>query len=258
MILEVEGISCGYAAADALSGVTLRVGPGELVAVAGPNGSGKSTLLRAMSRVLRPRLGRAFLSGRDLYGEVAARESARAIGVVPQEAPLEFEVTCGEIVLLGRAPYLGRFGTEGPEDRRAAREAMERTGTWELRDRPVREVSGGERQRVLLARAFAQEPRVLLLDEPTAHLDAAYQARILRIVGELRGERGTAVVATFHDLNLAAACADRMVLLKEGRVAAAGRPAEVLVEGALREVFGPELAVRRHPDTGGPLVVVRP
>lgn len=258
MILEVEGISCGYAAADALSGATLGVGPGELLAVAGPNGSGKSTLLRAMSRVLRPRLGRAVLSGRDLYEEVGARESARAIGVVPQEAPLEFEFTCGEIVRMGRSPYLGRLGSERPEDRRAVREAMERTGTWELRDRPVRDVSGGERQRVLLARAFAQEPRVLILDEPTAHLDAAYQARILRLVGDLRRERGTAVVATFHDLNLAAACAQRMVLLKEGRVVAAGRPAEVLVEGVLREVFGPELAVRRHPDTGGPLVVVRP
>lgn len=258
MILEVEGVSCGYGAADALSGVTLRVGPGELLAVAGPNGSGKSTLLRAMSRVLRPRLGRAFLSGQDLYEDVGARESARAIGVVPQEAPLDFEFTCGEIVLMGRSPYLGRFGSERPEDRRAAREAMERTGTWELRDRPVREVSGGERQRVLLARAFAQEPRVLILDEPTAHLDVAYQARILRIVGDLRRERGTAVVAAFHDLNLAASCADRVVLLKEGRVAAAGRPAEVLVEGTLREVFGPGLAVRHDPDTGGPLVVVRP
>ena len=257
MILEVSGVACAYDGRDVLSDVTLRVAPGEFVAIAGPNGSGKSTLLRAMSRVLRPRLGKALLDGCDLYA-IPAAQSARALGVVPQEAPLEFDFTVEEVVLMGRAPHLGRFQSEGERDRAVAREALERTGTWDLRKRSIRELSGGERQRVILARAFAQEPQALLLDEPTAHLDLAYQAQVLRIARSLREEKRTAVLATLHDLNLAAAFADRLVLLHQGRIAAAGTPKEVLTEAVLRPVFGPEVAVRAHPDTGGPLVLVRP
>jgi iron complex transport system ATP-binding protein len=256
MILEVSGIACAYDGADVLSEVTLRLGPGDFVAVAGPNGSGKSTLIRALSRVLRPRLGSALLDGTDLY-MIPARQSAQAIAVLPQETPLEFEFTCEEIVLMGRSPHLRRFETETEHDRAIAREAMERTGTWDLRHRPVIELSGGERQRVLLARAFAQEPRVLLLDEPTAHLDLTYQVQILRLVRALRDEKKTAVLASLHDLNLAAAYADRMVLLCRGRVQAAGTPGDVLTEPVLRPIFGPEVLVRSHPDTGGPLVLVR-
>jgi len=256
VILEVEGIACAYGAEDALSGVTLRVGPGDFVAVAGPNGSGKSTLVRAMSRVLRPRLGRALLDGRDLYS-LPAGESARSVAVVSQESPAEFEFTCEEIVLMGRAPHLARFQSEGERDLALAREAMERTGTWELRGRSILDLSGGERQRVILARAFAQEPRVLLLDEPTAHLDIAFQVQILRLVQSLRREKETAVLATLHDLNLAAAFAERVVLLSRGRIAAAGTPAEVLVERTLREVFGAEVTVRPHPETGRPWVLVK-
>ncbi len=257
MILEVSGVACAYDGRDVLSDVTLRVAPGEFVAIAGPNGSGKSTLLRAMSRVLRPRLGKALLDGCDLY-EIPAAQSARAVGVVPQEAPLDFDFTVEEVVLMGRAPHLGRFQSEGERDRAVAREALERTGTWELRRRSIRELSGGERQRVILARAFAQEPQALLLDEPTAHLDLAYQAQVLRIARSLREEKKTAVLATLHDLNLAAAFADRLLLLHQGRIAAAGTPKEVLTEAVLRPVFGPEVMVRAHPETGGPLVLVRP
>jgi len=256
VILEVDGVACAYGGEDALSGVTLRAGPGDFVAVAGPNGSGKSTLVRAMSRVLRPRLGRALLDGEDLYA-IPARRSAQAIAVVSQETPAEFEFTVEEIVLMGRSPHLRRFQAEGERDRALAREAMERTGTWGLRGRSILELSGGERQRVVLARAFAQEPRVLLLDEPTAHLDIAFQVQILRLARALREEKGTAVLATLHDLNLAAAYADRIVLLSRGRVAAAGAPAEVLTEPTLREVFGAEVTVRPHPETGRPLVLVR-
>jgi iron complex transport system ATP-binding protein len=256
MILEVAGIACGYDGADVLSDVTLRLSPGDFVAVAGPNGSGKSTLIRALSRVLRPRLGSALLDGSDLYA-IPARRSAQAIAVLPQETSVEFEFSCEEVVLMGRAPHLGRFQTEREEDHRVVREAMERTSTWELRQRPVLELSGGERQRVLLARAFAQEPRILLLDEPTAHLDLSFQVQVLRLVRALRDEKKTAVLASLHDLNLAAAYADRIVLLSKGKIAAAGAPKDVLVEAVLRPIFGPEVTVHSHPDTGAPLILVK-
>jgi iron complex transport system ATP-binding protein len=256
MMLEATGIACAYDGTDVLSDVTLRLSPGDFVAVAGPNGSGKSTLIRALSRVLRPRLGSAMLDGRDLYA-LPARESARAIAVLPQESSIEFEFTCEEVVMMGRAPHLGRFETESERDRAVVREAMERTSTWDLRARPVVELSGGERQRVLLARAFAQEPKILLLDEPTAHLDVSFQVQILRLVRELRDDRKTTVLASLHDLNLAAAYADRIVLLSKGRIAAAGTPKDVLVESVLRPVFGPEITVWTHPDSGAPLVLVK-
>jgi iron complex transport system ATP-binding protein len=198
-----------------------------------------------------------LLDGRDLYRETDARTAARALAVVPQDAPVEFEFLVEEIVLMGRHPHLGRFDVETSRDREAARRAMERTGTWELRGRPVTELSGGERRRVLLARALAQEARLLLLDEPTAHLDVHFQVETLRIV---RGHvaAGGAAIAVLHDLNLAAAMASRIVLLKQGRIAGDGPTNEMLDERRLKEIFGPEVMVRPHPD-GGPLVLpVRP
>ena len=257
MLLCAEALSCGYGGDDVLRDLSFGVSAGELVAVAGPNGSGKSTLVRALSGVLRPRAGRVALEGRDLAG-VAPRDAARAIAVVAQESAVEFDFSCEEIVLMGRTPHLGRFQREGPPDLAAAREAMERTGTWEFRARPVLELSGGERQRVFLARAFAQEPRILLLDEPTSHLDLAYQVGILRLARGLALERKVAVVAVMHDLNLASAYADRMALLHRGGLVATGPVEEVLREERLREVYGTDLAVRPHPETGRPHVYVKP
>jgi cobalamin transport system ATP-binding protein len=239
-MLAAESITCGYGAGDVLLDVTVSVGPGEIVGVIGPNGAGKSTLLRALSRVLRPRLGRALLEGRDLYS-MRPRESARVIGVVPQEGAPVFEFTAHEVVMMGRTPHLGRFESESARDAAVVRSAMERTATWELRDRPVTELSGGERQRVVLARAFAQEPRVLLLDEPTAHLDLGHQAQTMRMVREL----GCATVAVMHDLTLAAACCGRLVLLARGRV---------MAEGArLEAAYGVRVHVE---DVGGRLAVM--
>ena len=242
MLLEVDGITCAYDGADVLGDVTLRVDAGDRVGVIGPNGAGKSTLVRAMSRVLRPRLGRTLMDGRDLYGSVTAPEAARSVAVVPQESSTPFEFTCREIVLMGRSPHLGRFQSESPRDLEIVQRAMERTATWELRDRSITELSGGERQRVILARAFAQEPRVLLLDEPTAHLDLGHQVQTMRLVRDL----DCTVVAVLHDLNLAAAYFKRLIVLHLGKVFAAGSPEEVLTCEKLKEVYDVEVWIERR------------
>jgi iron complex transport system ATP-binding protein len=256
MILEVSGIACAYDGADVLSDVTMRLSPGDFTAVAGTQRVGEIDAHPGAEPGAAAAAGVGASRRRDLYG-LPAREAARSIAVLPQESTLEFEFTCEEVVLMGRAPHLGRFETESERDRAVVREAMERTSTWELRRRVILELSGGERQRVLLARAFAQEPKILLLDEPTAHLDLAFQVQILRLVRELRDEKKTAVLASLHDLNLAAAYADRIVLLSRGKIAAAGPPKEVLAESVLRPVFGNDVMVRTHPDTGAPLVLVK-
>ena len=252
-MLRLEDVSCAYDGATVLAGATLEVRPGELVVVAGPNGSGKTTLLRAAARSLEPRAGRVLLEGRDLYRETDAASAARSLAVVPQEIAIDFEFLVEEVVLMGRHPHLGWFGTPSERDRAVVRTSMERTGTWSLKDRPVTELSGGERRRVLLARALAQEAKLFLLDEPTAHLDLRFQVETLRIVRS-HVEAGGAAVAVLHDLNLAASCATRVVLLKGGRIAADGPVATVLEERLLKDVFGPEVHVRKHPD-GGPLVL---
>ncbi|MBI4566052.1 MAG: ABC transporter ATP-binding protein [Planctomycetes bacterium] len=254
-LLKLESVSCAYDGPTVVEGVSLEVRAGEFVAIAGPNGSGKTTLLRAASRAMAPRSGRVLLDGRDLYEETDAKSAARRLAVVPQDAVVEFDFLALEIVLMGRYPHLGRFDAETERDREAARQAMERTDTWELRDRPITELSGGERRRVLMARALAQEAQILLLDEPTSHLDIHFQVEILRLLKN-HVDAGGASVAVMHDLNLAAAFASRVVLLQEGRVTGEGPPREMLVEEKLKSVFGPHLEVRAHPD-GGPLVLPR-
>jgi iron complex transport system ATP-binding protein len=255
MIIEATGISCTYDGPDVLSDLSLRIEPGEFVAITGPNGSGKSTLLRTLSRVLKPKLGQALLDGINLY-EISPAESARSIAVVPQQAATDFDFTCEEVVTMGRSPHLKPFRGESNQDLHIIQQSMERTGTWDLRTRSISDLSGGERQRVILARAFAQSPKILILDEATAHLDLRYQVEILKMIQELKKESNTSVLGSFHDLNLALPYADRIVLLEKGRVAAIGTPEEVVVESLLRKVFGEVVRVRPHPISGKPMVVV--
>ncbi|MDP6959054.1 MAG: ABC transporter ATP-binding protein [Planctomycetota bacterium] len=255
MLLEAAGISCTYDGPDVLNDLSLRIEPGEFVAVTGPNGSGKSTLLRTLSRVLKPKLGQALLDGKNLY-ELSPAESARSIAVVPQQAATDFDFTCEEIVTMGRSPHLKPFRGESKEDLDIVKNSMKRTGTWELKNRTIADLSGGERQRVILARAFAQSPQILILDEATAHLDLRYQVEILKMIQELKKESNTSVLGSFHDLNLALPYADRIVLLENGRIAATGTPEEVVEETLLRKVFGEVVRVCPHPITGKPMVVV--
>jgi len=252
--LEARQVGVRYGARDALLGVDASVAPGEVLGVIGPNGSGKSTLIRVLSGVRAPSSGEVRLGDRPLHA-IARRERARLIALVPQETRLSFPIRVRDLVLLGRSPHTSRFGLERREDLRAAHQAMERAEILDLAERSVDELSGGERQRAVLARALAQDARILLLDEPTAFLDLKHAVLLLDLVRDLCRSRALAVAVVLHDLNLAAMYCDRLLLLDRGRVHAAGSPAAVLTYRDLCAVYGTELYVAPN-DVTGHLVVL--
>ncbi|HMC51591.1 MAG TPA: ABC transporter ATP-binding protein [Acidimicrobiales bacterium] len=255
--LLLDQVVAGYGGAPALDGVSLRVAPGEVVGVVGPNGSGKTTLVRVASRALRPREGRVQVAGVDPYA-VRASRAARLVAVVPQDLVPVFSFTVLEVAMMGRSPYRSVWGSSTPEDWARVRAAMELTGVQHLADRPIEELSGGERRRVVLAQALAQDSPVLLLDEPTTHLDIRHVLDLVGTVRSLASGKDRAVLAVFHDLNLAAATCDRLVALSAGRVAAAGSPEEVVTPELLRSVYGVELEVHPSAATGRPVVALDP
>jgi iron complex transport system ATP-binding protein len=237
----------------ALRGVSLSLVPGEVVALIGPNGSGKSTLIRAVTGGVKRDAGRVELLGDDI-DSLSAMERARRVAVVPQTPVLPGAFTVLELVLMGRTPHLRFLEQEGERDLEITRRAMEATGTRGLADRPVGELSGGERQGVVLARALAQETPLLLLDEPTAHLDIGHQASVLSLVRRLCLDEGMGALAVVHDLTLAAAYCDRLVLLHEGHVVAEGTAQTTLRREVLERVYGTRVNVFPHPETGLPVV----
>ena len=254
-MLEAHQLTVGYDGEPVLRDVNLTAARGQFIALVGPNGSGKSTLVRALSRVLRPISGRAMLDAVDIY-EMSANELARRLAVVAQDYTVAFDFAVRDVVLMGRAPHLSRFGVEGPQDYKIAEEAMGLTHTLVFADRPITSLSGGERQRCMIARALAQQPSVLLLDEPTAHLDINHQIEILDLARRLTTERGLATIVVLHDLNLASQYCDQLVLVSQGKVVAEGRPHEVVTEARIRFAYGTDVHVRRHPTTGRPYVTL--
>lgn len=237
---------------DVLKDVTMAAPTGSLYAVLGPNGSGKSTLMRVLMGTLRPIQGSAYIAGREV-GEWDRRELARQVGAVAQSEDQPFPMTVRELVSMGRYPHLGPLRPEGDEDRAAVNEALERCDAAQLSSRYVSTLSGGEFQRIRIARALAQQPRALALDEPTASLDIRHEMRILQLLRE-SADSGLTVLLITHHLNLAARFADQMLLLSEGGVAAQGSPEEVLREGVLGEVYGWPVSVRPDPVSGAPTV----
>jgi iron complex transport system ATP-binding protein len=253
-MLEIDTISVAYENSLVLKNVSLRVEAGEVVAVLGPNGAGKSTLLKAVSGVLSLRAGSVKINGREVV-RLPEAERARHIAVVPQARSLPGAFTVYQTVLLGRTPYLGWLGRAGKSDLDHVHRALSQTDSQLLAERAISTLSGGEQQRVLLARALAQNTPVLLLDEPTSHLDLQYQYSFLNLVRQLVTEKGLAVLMVLHDLNLAGLYADRVVLLEGGEIRAEGIPAGVLTEENIRAVYRTPVHVMPHPEYGTPLVL---
>lgn len=255
--IRLRSASFAYGRRPAVVDCSLDVPAGEFLAVVGPNSSGKSTLLKLMSGVLRPISGRVELFGRPLEAW-PSKELARTVAVVSSEEHFVFPFTVEQIVMMGRSPYASRWKRDAAKDAAAAREAMEATDIWHLKERPIHALSSGERQRVLLARALAQQPTVLLLDEPAAHLDIGHEWALFDLLARLHREKGLTLVCALHDLTLAARYADRIALFKEGKALAVGEPSSVLEEGLLSAAFQTPLSVAWAGDQKDILILTSP
>ncbi len=254
LAVELQDVFFAYDGEDVLRGVSLQVEQGAFLGIIGPNGSGKTTLLRVMSKAVAPRSGRCLVEGRDI-GRVSQRECARLVAVVPQESEFAFPYTVQQVVLMGRYPHSSGWRLDSAADRETARGAMETTEVLEFADRLIFELSGGEKQRVIIARALAQQSHILLLDEATSFLDIRHQLEIYRLVERLNREAGLTVISVEHDLNMASEFARKLVLLDRGRIGEVGSPDQVITEANLRRVFKSGMYLGRNPDTGNPVVL---
>lgn len=254
--LEMQNITLGYGHRAVVEDITFDAKPGEMIGLVGPNGSGKTTIIKALCRVITPWRGKVLVNGSDIAG-IPRRDLACLISAVPQMPMLPSAYTAYEVVLMGRNPHLGLFQYESAEDMAIAWQAMERTSSQHLAQRRISELSGGEIQGVIIARALAQETQAMLLDEPTANLDVGRQIEILDLIRELCWEKGLTVVAALHDLNLAVHYCDRVILISSGGIYAKGTPKQVITAENIEQVYGSGSYVHTHPLSGLPAVLPR-
>jgi iron complex transport system ATP-binding protein len=255
--LEFFNIYFSYSRQLVLTDISLKLKQGEFVSIIGPNGTGKSTLIKVAMRLLTPQKGEVKAFGRTLK-QWPVREFARYFAMVPQNASLPLTFTVWETVLLGRTPYLNFLGAASHEDKKIVRKALEWVDISHLADRTAGEISGGERQRVILARALAQQPRCLLLDEPTASLDIHHQVTLLSFIKQLAVEKKVTVLAVFHDLNFAATFSDILILLNDGKIVLKGSPREVMGDKQILEVYKHSISITHRTDEKGlPAVLPR-
>jgi iron complex transport system ATP-binding protein len=254
-MLALQNVSAGYAGRPMLQDIAVDIAAGEFMGIIGPNGSGKTTLLRVISGVLPARQGEVWLAGHRLR-EMGRRDVAKRVAHLLQDHAPGPAFSVRDVVLMGRSPHLSRFGRETGRDLAIVERAMDLADVSHIADRPITQISGGERQRAFIAMCLAQQPQVLLLDEPTSHLDIGCQLSILNLIGNRNRRTRMTVVAVFHDLNLAAEYCDRLLLLKGGRVAALGAPADVLTLETIRSVYGVTVALERNPLSGKTWVLV--
>jgi iron complex transport system ATP-binding protein len=249
-MIDITSLSCGYGKRDVLKGITLNLKRGELAGILGPNGSGKSTLILALAGILPYRSGSIQVSNEEI-ASTPFRWRARHMASVPQRAEFTFPFKCLSVVLMGRYPYLSRWGGYSKLDMDNALDAMEQTDTIHLAQRMITEVSGGEAQRVIIARALAQGTEILLLDEATSNLDVAKKIQIFDLL-KRKNSQGTTLLCAMHDLNLAALYCNRLIFLKEGRIVLDGPTEETFNDTYLSEIYETDIKVSRHPVTGSP------
>ncbi len=254
-MLSIENISAGYGDGLVLQNVSMEVKAGQFVGLIGPNGSGKTTLLRVITGVLAPEDGYVLLQGKRLK-EIGRRKMAKTVACLSQDLSLDLSFTVREVTLMGRTPHLPKLAKETRRDFEIAEHVMELADVSNLADRLITEISGGERQRALIAMCLAQEPKVLLLDEPTSHLDVAHQLSALDLIRELNRKTGMTVVAVFHDLNLAAEYCDKLLVLGRGRVEAFGLPEEVLTSDTILKVYGAKVLTEQNPVSNKPHIIL--
>lgn len=249
MKLAIEHVSCTIMETSIIQNISIHIKDGQFVGIIGPNGSGKSTLLKIASRILKPNTGAVRLDGQHLY-ELSPKKAAQEIAVVSQETSLTFDFSVQEIVLMGRNPHKRLFQSDTDEDLRIVNEALERVGMQGYEERSFMSLSGGEKQRVLIARALAQQAKLIILDEPTNHLDIRHQLQLMDLVKKLN----VTVLAALHDLNLASNYCDYLYVIQNGQVVMSGTPESVLTKDRIREVFGVETEIIIHPLTKKPYI----
>ena len=256
VLFAISKLTAGYGKRDVLHGISLDLAPGRFYGLIGPNGSGKTTLLDLMLGNLTPREGSILFRGQkvELYSK---RTLARDIALVPQEFAINFDFTVQEVVMMGRHPHLPRFATPGPNDHRIVEQVLQELEISDLAQRLVTQLSGGEKQRVIVARALAQETPVLILDEATSNLDIQHTIQIFRVLRQRCAEQGATIIAAIHDLNFAGAYCDEIILINHGRLAAHGTPRKVLVPEMLAQVFSLDCLAYEQPFSGAHQVAYR-
>jgi iron complex transport system ATP-binding protein len=254
-IIKVKGVGFAYTDEMVLQGVSFEILPGEFLSVIGPNGSGKTTLLRLLYGQLSPSEGAVYLNNTPIRN-ISRRNLSQKIAVVCQMPRFHFEITALELVLMGRSPHMGLLAFEGKEDFGIASQAMALTGVADFKDRNIFSLSGGELQRVVIARALAQKPQAMLLDEPTSYLDIKHQINICQLLKRMNKDQGITIVAVFHDINLASYFSDRVMVMKEGRVHGIGTPEDVITRETLELVYDCHVLVDKIPLTGKPRVTL--
>ncbi len=253
MSLVAENLWFSYSKTEVLTGIGFRLEPGEVLGVVGPNGAGKSTLIKLLTRILKASQGKIFIDNQDIK-TYPRLKLAQKLAVVPQATDLPEAFTAQEIIMMGRTPHLGFLKSESQKDIEIVERIMRHTHVWQFAARTIHSLSGGEKQRVLLARALVQEPSYLLLDEPTNHLDLRYQVEVLRYV-QTEVKKGLGALVVLHDLNLAARSCDRILVLHKGQIVAEGKPEEVLRENLIQEVYQAQVSVFQQPNSNHTVVL---
>lgn len=243
--LQVENLQFGYRKQLVLKGLSFKIEKGNFISIIGPNGSGKSTLLKTLNQLYSPSAGSILIGGTNI-NRLKKKELARKVALVPQDTIIDYDFTVEDIVLMGRHPYKGRFQKENEKDYKIVNEVLKMTNTFHLKDRIITEISGGERQRVIIAKALAQKPSIILLDEPTSHLDINHQIEILNLLKRLNEEMGTTIVIVIHDVNLASRYSDEIIMLNEGEILEIGRPERVITKKNIEYVYDIKVEIEKN------------